>query len=231
MRDVSDSTGPKERNARRNGEAAEFLPNLNVPAPLPPEPIGIAEMANLFSVTHRTLHFYEEKRLLTSRRAGLMRIYSHHDVQRMNLINTCREIGIPIAAIQDFMDRLDSVRSQADADDLFHELLATRKRELTADLSTIRRQVQQINDLLSPDDADMPASPDHAIDSTITLTDMERKCLELMAEGYAPIRLARALGLTSEELHKLEIGIIRKFGAHNRFQAVAKAVLLGIIPA
>ncbi|MNF09428.1 hypothetical protein D3C80_2100870 [compost metagenome] len=52
-----------------------------------------------------------------------------------------------------------------------------------------------------------------------------------MAEGYASVRLARAIGLRIEELQKVEIGIIQKFGANNRFQAVAKAVLLGIIPA
>ncbi|MGG2476466.1 LuxR C-terminal-related transcriptional regulator, partial [Rhizobium sp. BR5] len=59
----------------------------------------------------------------------------------------------------------------------------------------------------------------------------ERKCLELMAEGYAPVRLARALGLSGSDLNALEAKIIGKFNASNRFQAVAKAVLLGVIRA
>ena len=65
----------------------------------------------------------------------------------------------------------------------------------------------------------------------IALTDTERKCLELMAEGYAPVRLARALGLSGSDLNALEAKIIGKFSASNRFQAVAKAVLLGVIRA
>lgn len=208
-----------------------FLPELKLSLRLPPEPVGIAEMANLFGVTHRTLHFYEEKGLLASRRSGLMRIYSHRDVNVMALVNTCREIGIPVAVIQEFMEKLADAESQAEATALFEELLNNRKRELTSDLSTMRRQMQQISNLLTPDDEEDAAQSGPSPEDSVSLTEIERKCLELMAEGYASVRLARAVGLRTEELQKIEMGIIQKFGANNRFQAVAKAVLLGIIPA
>ncbi len=208
-----------------------FLPDLKLSLRLPPEPVGIAEMANLFGVTHRTLHFYEEKGLLSSRRSGLMRIYSHRDVNVMALVNTCREVGIPVAVIQEFMEKLADADSQGEATALFEDLLNNRKRELTADLSTMRRQMQQISNLLAPDDDDDTVQTGPLPEDTIILTDIERKCLELMAEGYASVRLARAVGLRTEELQKIELGIIQKFSANNRFQAVAKAVLLGIIPA
>ncbi|MBM7331140.1 LuxR family transcriptional regulator, partial [Agrobacterium sp. S2] len=42
-----------------------FLPDISLPSSLPAEPVPIADMANIFGVTHRTLHFYEEKALLT----------------------------------------------------------------------------------------------------------------------------------------------------------------------
>ncbi len=208
-----------------------FLPELKLSLRLPPEPVGIADMANLFGVTHRTLHFYEEKGLLSSRRSGLMRIYTHRDVNVMALVNTCREVGIPVAVIQEFMEKLADADSQGEATALFEELLNNRKRELTSDLSTMRRQMQQISNLLNPYDEDDPVQTGTSAEDSIMLTDIERKCLELMAEGYASVRLARAVGLRIEELQKLEKAIIQKFGANNRFQAVAKAVLLGIIPA
>lgn len=221
--------GDEERLHQRPGN---FLPDISLPSSLPPEPVPIADMANIFGVTHRTLHFYEEKALLTSKRVGQMRVYSYRNVHRMAVINFCREIGISVATITEIMERLLRSSSQEEADDVFHHALRQRKRELTADLSTIQRQVQQIEDVLvigpESDDGDYRQ---HGHTNDVLLTDNERKCLELMAEGYAPVRLARALGLSGDELNDLETRIIGKFNASNRFQAVAKAVLLGVIRA
>ena len=52
-----------------------------------------------------------------------------------------------------------------------------------------------------------------------------------MSEGYSTQRIARALDLKHEEARGLEANIILKFHANNRFQAIAKAVLLGIVQA
>ncbi|MBW8298982.1 MAG: MerR family transcriptional regulator [Hydrogenophaga sp.] len=207
---------------------AEFLPGTPLPRDLPAEPVPIADMAELFGVTHRTLHFYEEKGLIKARRIGLMRVYSRADIARMALITACREVGMPVAVIQDLMETLKSARSHEEADRLFEEALLARKRELTAGLSTIHRQLQQLSSLLSHDALDVQAERT-ALRKKIPLNDLERRCLELMAEGYASLRVARALALTSSDVAALEATIITKLEAHNRFQAVAKAVLLGIV--
>lgn len=206
-----------------------FLPDVRLPANVPPEPVAIADMANIFGVTHRTLHFYEEKAIISSRRAGLMRIYSHHDVRCMAVINFCREIGIPVASIQDMMQQLTEVDSQAEADALFQNVLAARKSELTGEISTVRRQIQQISDVLVVDFTNSNIEDDDIDDAEVQLEDREQKCLELMAEGYAPVRLARTLGISTEELQKLEGSVMEKLNANNRFQAVAKAFMLGVI--
>lgn len=209
-------------------EDAEFLPDIPLPRDLPAEPVAIADMAELFGVTHRTLHFYEEKGLIKARRIGLMRVYTRADIARMALITACREVGMPVAVIQDLMETLSSARSREESESLFKEALLARKRELTAGLSTIHRQLQQLSSLLSHDTLDVQAER-AALRRTIPLSELERRCLELMAEGYAPLRVARALGLTSSEITALEEKIITKLEAHNRFQAVAKAVLLGMV--
>ncbi len=215
-------------DGEKSGARVEtYMPDISLPS-LPAEPVPIADMANIFGVTHRTLHFYEEKSLLTSKRIGQMRVYSHRNVKRMAVINVCREVGISIATITEIMDRLVRSRSQEEAEDIFHEALRQRKRELTTELSTLQRQAQQIEGLLVADEDD---GGERRSTGDIMLTDTERKCLELMAEGYAPVRLARALGLTGSDLNALEAQIIGKFSASNRFQAVAKAVLLGVIRA
>jgi DNA-binding transcriptional MerR regulator len=205
-----------------------FLPEISLPFAIPAEPLAIADMADLFGVTHRTLHFYEEKGLICASRSGSMRVYGNEHIRRMAVINACREIGISVAAIQDLMEELARTVSRTEANNLFHATLTRRKRELTADVSHISRQIQQIETLLATDDKD--GGPAIAGRSALhALTEPERQCLALMAEGYSAPRLARALDLTSEDLAVIENAIIRKFGATNRFQAVAKALLLGIV--
>ncbi|WP_105373799.1 MerR family transcriptional regulator [Neorhizobium huautlense] len=215
-------------NAVTAGGQTKFLPQVSLPFELPEEPLAIAEMADLFGVTHRTLHFYEEKGLITAERSGTMRVYGSEHIQRMAVINACREIGMSVAVIQELMDELAGAASQAEADDLFQNMLSRRKRELTADISNIRRQMQQIESLLSTEDED--GTSEAARPMSLVLSDIEKRCLALMAEGYSAPRLARTLDLPFEELREMEDGIIRKFQATNRFQAVAKALLLGMVP-
>ncbi|MDQ1186400.1 DNA-binding transcriptional MerR regulator [Agrobacterium larrymoorei] len=203
-----------------------FLPDVKVPSSLPPEPVVIADMANLFGVTHRTLHFYEEKKILSSRRMGLMRIYSHQDVHRMAVVNLLRDIGVAVAIIQEIMGKLDHASSQEEADDIFQTALEIRKRELTLEISTVHRQIDQISNLMDVSD-ETYSEPQY--EAAFDLTDQEKSCLELMAEGYSSTRLSRTLGMSAEELSGLEEGLLGKFGVNNRFQVVAKALTMGVI--
>jgi DNA-binding transcriptional MerR regulator len=204
-----------------------FIPDIALNRPPPKEPVAIAEMAEFFGVTHRTLHFYEEKGLISAQRIGLMRVYGRNEVARMALINVCREVGMPVSVIQDLFDTLSNATSKSEANLILEEALLARRRELAANLSTVHRQLQQLNALLEHEDAapgrlgTEPRGPD--------LDDMETRCLQLMAEGYTSIRIARTLELKADEVVALELSIAGKLGAQNRFQAVAKAVLLGMV--
>ncbi|QPB21787.1 MerR family transcriptional regulator [Rhizobium sp. 007] len=223
--------GTKRAAAGKSSERRSryrFLPSAALPPDLPEGPVPIAEMANAFGVTHRTLHFYEEKGLLSANRIGLMRVYGEDDVMRMAVINVCRETGMPIAVIQELMDELRRASSQDQAEAIFQEALAVRKRELTAEMSTLHRQLQQVSDLLDPDaSSEIPPLNDNEDQSA--LSDEELRCLSLMAEGFSTQRIARALDLKHDEAQALEADIILKFRANNRFQAITKAVLLGIV--
>lgn len=92
--------------------------------------------------------------------------------------------------------------------------------------------IQQISDVLLTDAAAADTSVstcDQIEQEDVQLNELEQQCLELMAEGYAPIRLARMLDVSANELQKLETGIMDKLSANNRFQAVAKGFMLGVI--
>nr|WP_276117918.1 MerR family transcriptional regulator [Pararhizobium qamdonense] len=191
--------------------------------------VGIADMADAFGVTHRTLHFYEEKGLLSADRMGPMRVYGLDDIRRMAVINACREIDMPISAIQELMADLDAASSQTHAAEIFDHALNGRKRELAAQQSILRRQMQRISELLeSAGDGD---NPERVAVPPIHLSPIETKCLAFMAEGYPANRIAVMMDMDMTAVLTLESGIIRKFNGHNRFQAVAKAVLMGFVSA
>ncbi|MDM9629654.1 MerR family transcriptional regulator [Rhizobium sp. S152] len=204
-----------------------FLPFAPLPPDLPSGKVPIAEMANAFGVTHRTLHFYEEKGLISASRMGLMRVYDRSDIMRMAIINLCRDAGMAVAVIQELMNELLEADSQESAESIFRAALLTRRRELTAEMSTLHRQLRQVTDLLDQDIEDDTPLNDNV--NAAALTDQESRCLVLMAEGQSTQRIARTLDLRQEDAELLESGIIRKLHANNRFQAIAKAVLLGIV--
>jgi DNA-binding transcriptional MerR regulator len=206
----------------------QFLPAIPHQQKLPTRPVAIADMANIFGVTHRTLHFYEEKKLLRADRIGAMRVYGPNQVKVMSLINLCRETGMSIAQIQDLLGELEGSHSQEEADATLRNALVAHKRELMSSESLIRRQMQQVNEVLDHGAPKHEETNDNEARSPF-LSDFEFECLGLMSEGYTPIRIGNVTGRSVDEVLTTEAAIIRKFGSTNRFQAVAKAVLLGMI--
>ncbi len=202
-----------------------FLPDLPLPHHDPTTPLAIADMADAFGVTHRTLHFYEEKGLLTAARMGPMRVYNEDHIRRMAVINACREIDMPISTILELLTGLAGTEEQAEADKLFRDALLARRRELAAQQANLRRQMQRITELLEATDGG--EAPDE--DGHVHLSPIESECLTFMADGYPAARIAGLMDMDVAAALTLEAGIIRKFGANNRFQAIAKAVLSGMI--
>ena len=219
---------PYGKEAETTG-VTRFFPSIPLPRTLPTKPVAIADMANIFGVTHRTLHFYEEKKLLRADRIGAMRVYGPHQIRTMALINLCRETGMAIAQIQDLLTELAVTASQQEADQLFRDALLAQRRELVSGESLIRRQMQQIGEILDQAGAEHDESNDNQAPRAPFLTEFELRCLELMAEGYPPLRIGNATGRGIDDVLAVENAIIRKFGSTNRFQAVAKAVLLGLV--
>lgn len=216
---------PKNGTPSR-AQALLYFPRVSDISIAAEAPLAIADMADLFGVTHRTLHFYEEKGLIAPQRMGAMRVYGADDIRRMEVICVCREIGISLVVIQELMESLAEATSQESADEMFQAALETRKRELTTDMSMIHRQIHQIRVL-----ANGPGQPAAKMQEELpALADMERHCLLLMTEGYKGRELAARLEITSGELIDLEERIIRKLGVVNHYQAVAKALILGILP-
>ncbi|WP_044564807.1 MerR family DNA-binding transcriptional regulator [Azospirillum sp. B4] len=68
------------------------------------ETYTISQLAEAFELTPRTIRYYEDEGLLTPRREGQQRVYTHRDWARLKLIMRGKRLGFTIAGIKDFLD-------------------------------------------------------------------------------------------------------------------------------
>lgn len=120
---------------------------------------GISELAVELGITPRAIRFYEQKGMLSPRRAGAHRVLDHRDRARLLLILRGKRLGFTLDEIAEYL------------------------RLYTAD----RRHVTQMRMLLvaTRTRADELRAQRHDLDVTLAeLTDIERQvCRELAARG------------------------------------------------
>jgi len=73
----------------------------------------IAEIADAFAITHRTVRHYEELNLITPERRGTARIYHRRERTRLNLILRGKRLGFPLEEIRTIIDLYDEPTGQA----------------------------------------------------------------------------------------------------------------------
>ncbi len=78
-----------------------------------PEECSIAQVAEEFGVTHRTIRHYEELGLLSPERRGTQRIYHRRDRTRLNLILRGKRLGFPLEQIRTIIDLYDAPLGKA----------------------------------------------------------------------------------------------------------------------
>ena len=68
----------------------------------------VTELAVELGVTARTLRFYEDRGLISPRRLGTTRVYSHRDRARMVLILRGKRLGFSLRDITEFLNLYDA---------------------------------------------------------------------------------------------------------------------------
>ncbi len=68
---------------------------------------SIAELAEEFGVTHRTVRFYEDRGLITPERVGTRRVYHPRDRVRLGLVLRGKRLGFDLAEIARIVDMYD----------------------------------------------------------------------------------------------------------------------------
>lgn len=72
----------------------------------------IAQIADEFGVTHRTVRHYEDLGLISPERRGTQRIYHRRDRTRLKLILRGKRLGFPLEEIRTIVDLFDAPRGR-----------------------------------------------------------------------------------------------------------------------
>ncbi len=109
----------------------------------------IREMCDAFSVTPRTLRFYEAKELLFPLRQGQKRLFTKRDRARLKLILRGKRFGFKLEEIRQLLDLYDKGDQQYAQLSRAHEIASDRLKEmererddLTSAIADLREQMK-----------------------------------------------------------------------------------------
>ncbi|HSF98637.1 MAG TPA: MerR family DNA-binding transcriptional regulator [Ornithinibacter sp.] len=98
----------------------------------------IAQVAEEFGVTHRTVRHYEDLGLISPERRGTTRVYHRRDRTRLGLILRGRRLGFPLEEIRTIIDLYDVPRGRRSQ----LEYVLAQIDERRADLEQRRRDLE-----------------------------------------------------------------------------------------
>ena len=105
---------------------------------------GIAELAREFTVTTRTIRFYEDKGLLAPLRKGQRRIYAPRDRVRLRLIMRGKRLGFSLDEIRELIDLYDVDPTEVTQLRHFLEKIREHKAVLTRQQSDIDETLKEM---------------------------------------------------------------------------------------
>jgi DNA-binding transcriptional MerR regulator len=115
----------------------------------------IRQLTKEFSVTARTLRFYEDEGLISPERRGQTRIYAVRDRARIILILRGRRLGFSLAEIREYLDLYDknlSVKQLQHARRKFEERVAAferQKLDIDASIVELMRSIEEVDGCLA----------------------------------------------------------------------------------
>lgn len=130
-------------------------------SPPPQKTFSISQLASEYSITTRTIRFYEEKGLLQPQRIGNSRVYSIADRVKLRLILRGKRLGLTLGESRGIIDMYDPAHGNIDQ----LEQLIIKFREKRQQLQ------QQLDDLKT---------------MIFDLKDAEDKCLEALRLASGP---------------------------------------------
>lgn len=72
----------------------------------------ISDLAKEFGVTTRTIRYYEDQGLLSPKREGMNRVFSHRDRVRLKLALRGKRLGFSLSEIRELFDLYDLAKDE-----------------------------------------------------------------------------------------------------------------------
>jgi DNA-binding transcriptional MerR regulator len=107
----------------------------------------IAELAEEFGVTHRTIRFYEDRGLLSPDRRGQQRVFRARDRVRLGLILRGRRLGFSLDEIATIVDMYDAEPGEQGQLRYLLDQIAVRRTELEQRRRDIEQTLAELDEV------------------------------------------------------------------------------------
>ncbi|NNG40143.1 MerR family DNA-binding transcriptional regulator [Flexivirga sp. ID2601S] len=108
---------------------------------------SIAQLAEEFGLTHRTIRHYEELGLLSPERRGTVRVFHRRDRTRLELIVRGKRIGFPLEEIRTIIDMYDETPGESGQLVYLLDQIAARRAELEQRRADIDRTLAEMESM------------------------------------------------------------------------------------
>lgn len=107
----------------------------------------IAELADEFDVTHRTIRFYEDRGLIRPERRGTQRVFRPRDRVRLALVLRGKRLGFDLEQIRHIIDMYDSEPGERGQILYLLDQIAARRAELDQRRRDIDQTLAELDDV------------------------------------------------------------------------------------
>ena len=107
----------------------------------------VTQLSADLGVTPRAIRFYETKGLLSPRRAGSTRVYTHRDRARMILILRGKRLGFSLREIKDYLDLYEVDHTQREQLRLLLDLVRSRIARLEDQRAAVEETLVELRDI------------------------------------------------------------------------------------
>ncbi|MGI9401526.1 MAG: MerR family transcriptional regulator [Rhizobiaceae bacterium] len=108
----------------------------------------IGDLAREFSLTLRTLRFYEDRGLLNPERRGSTRIYSSHDHSRLKIIVLAKQVGFALTEIQQIMNIYDNPDNYSDPVNAMLEMFTSQMSVLADERTETELAISKLGKII-----------------------------------------------------------------------------------
>jgi len=106
----------------------------------------IAQVAEEFDVTHRTVRHYEDLGLISPERRGTQRVYHRRDRTRLSLILRGKRLGFPLEEIRTIIDLFDAPRGRRTQLEYVLDQIDERRTDLEQRLRDVQDAIAELGE-------------------------------------------------------------------------------------